>query len=124
MSSVFDILTFALMWFAFGANGPEHQSLFQSGWFVEGLLSQTLIVHMIRTRRIPFLQSRAGWPLLLATLAIMILGIVMVMGPYAHYFKLEALPLAYFGALAAILLGYMGLTQWMKGFYSRRYGWQ
>ncbi len=124
VSSVFDILTFALMWFVFGANGPEHQSLFQSGWFVEGLLSQTLIVHMIRTRRIPFLQSRAGWPLLLATLAIMVLGIVMVMGPYAHYFKLEALPLAYFGALAAILLGYMGLTQWMKGFYSRRYGWQ
>ncbi|WP_163602562.1 cation transporting ATPase C-terminal domain-containing protein, partial [Klebsiella pneumoniae] len=45
-SSIFDITTFALMWFVFAANSPEHQSLFQSGWFIEGLLSQTLVVHM------------------------------------------------------------------------------
>ena len=58
ISSIFDIATYALMWYVFQANAPEHQTLFQSGWFVEGLLSQTLIVHMIRTRRIPFLQPR------------------------------------------------------------------
>ncbi len=60
ISSIFDILTFCLMWWVFHANTPEHQTLFQSGWFVVGLLSQTLIVHMIRTRRIPFIQSRAA----------------------------------------------------------------
>ncbi|KAB2472077.1 HAD-IC family P-type ATPase, partial [Enterobacter hormaechei] len=74
ISSIFDILTFCLMWFVFHANTPEHQTLFQSGWFVVGLLSQTLIVHMIRTRRIPFIQSRAAWPLIVMT------GIVMALG--------------------------------------------
>ncbi len=60
ISSIFDILTFGLMWWVFHANTVEMQTLFQSGWFIEGLLSQTLIVHMIRTRRIPFVQSRAA----------------------------------------------------------------
>ena len=57
ISSIFDYATFALLWYVFGANAVANQSLFQSGWFVEGLLSQTLIVHMIRTRQIPFLQA-------------------------------------------------------------------
>ena len=57
ISSVFDIVTFLVMWNVFGANTVEKQSLFQSGWFVVGLLTQTLIVHMIRTQHIPFIQS-------------------------------------------------------------------
>ncbi len=65
ISSIFDILTFCLMWWVFHANTPETQTLFQSGWFVVGLLSQTLIVHMIRTRRVPFIQSCASWPLMI-----------------------------------------------------------
>ena len=77
ISSIFDIATYALMWYVFQANAPEHQTLFQSGWFVEGLLSQTLIVHMIRTRRIPFLQSRAAWPLMVMTLAVVCLGLFL-----------------------------------------------
>ena len=64
ISSVFDILTFLVMWHIFGADSTEHASLFQAGWFIEGLLSQTLIVHMIRTEKIPFIQSRASWPVL------------------------------------------------------------
>ncbi len=67
ISSIFDILTFGLMWWVFHANTVEMQTLFQSGWFIEGLLSQTLIVHMIRTRRIPFVQSRAARPLFAMT---------------------------------------------------------
>ncbi|MGE5385711.1 MAG: magnesium-translocating P-type ATPase [Betaproteobacteria bacterium] len=124
ISSIFDITTYLLMWFVFGANTPEHQTLFQSGWFIEGLLSQTLVVHMIRTRQVPFLQSRASWPLIGMTTATMLAGIFIVMGPLAHYFKLAPLPLSYFPWLGAILLGYMALTQTMKGFYSRRYGWR
>jgi len=124
LSSVFDISTFALMWYVFGADDPSRQTLFQSGWFVEGVLSQTLIVHLIRTRRIPFLQSRAAWPVVGMTLAVMALGIFLPMSPFASYFRLQALPLAYFPWLALILLGYVCLTQAMKGFYARRYGWQ
>jgi Mg2+-importing ATPase len=124
VSSVFDITTYAVMWFIFGANSPEHQTLFQSGWFVEGLMTQTLVVHMIRTRKIPFIQSRPATPLLLATLAIMAIGIFLPMGPYASYFKFEALPLHYFSILAVILVGYMLLTQAMKSFYARKFGWQ
>ena len=124
ISSIFDILTFCLMWFVFHANTPEHQTLFQSGWFVVGLLSQTLIVHMIRTRRIPFIQSRAAWPLIVMTGIVMALGIALPFSPLASYLQLQALPLSYFPWLVAILAGYMVLTQMVKGFYARRYGWQ
>lgn len=124
ISSVFDITTFALLWFVFGANSPDHQTLFQSGWFIEGLLSQTLIVHMIRTQKIPFLQSRAAWPLMGMTLVIMAVGILLPMSGVASYFKFQALPLWYFPCLLMILFGYAVLTQAMKGWYARRYGWQ
>ena len=124
ISSVFDITTYLVMWFVFSANTPEEQTLFQSGWFVVGLLTQTLVVHMIRTPKIPFLQSRPAMPLVVMTAAIMAVGIFIPMGPFAHYFKLQALPLGYFPILVAILLGYMTLTQLMKRFYTRRFGWQ
>jgi Mg2+-importing ATPase len=124
VSSVFDIITFCVMWFVFHADSPAQQTLFQSGWFIEGLMTQTLVVHMIRTRKIPFLQSRPGGALLATTALIMAIGIAIPMGPIAHYFKLQALPLGYFPILAAILVGYMLLTQWMKGYYTRRFGWQ
>lgn len=124
ISSIFDISTFALMWYVFDANTPDHQTLFQSGWFVVGLLTQTLIVHMIRTPKIPFLQSRAAMPLLVMTGLIMAVGIFLPMGPLAHYFKLQALPSLYFVFLPVILLAYMALTQAVKGFYIRRFGWQ
>ena len=124
ISSIFDILTFCVMWWVFQANVPEAQTLFQSGWFVVGLLSQTLIVHMIRTRRLPFIQSRAAWPLTVMTLLVIAVGIALPFSPLAGFLQLQALPLAWFPWLVAILAGYMTLTQWVKGFYSRRYGWQ
>ncbi|WP_183270881.1 magnesium-translocating P-type ATPase [Buttiauxella sp. A111] len=124
ISSIFDILTFCVMWWVFKANVPEMQTLFQTGWFVVGLLSQTLIVHMIRTRRIPFIQSRAAWPLMIMTLVVMVVGVSLPFTPLASYLQLQALPLSYFPWLIAILAGYMTLTQCMKGFFSRRYGWQ
>ena len=124
ISSIFDLLTFALMSFVFAANTPEQQSLFQSGWFVVGLLTQTLIVHMIRTAKIPFIQSRAATPLLVMTIVIMCVGIFLPMGPLASYLKLEALPLSYFFYLPFILIAYMCVTQWVKQMYIRRYGWQ
>ncbi|GLS02950.1 magnesium-translocating P-type ATPase [Chitiniphilus shinanonensis] len=124
LSSLFDIATYALMYFVFHASTPAHQTLFQSGWFIEGLLSQTLVVHLIRTRKLPFVQSRAAWPLLGMTLLIAAVGVFLPMGPLAHYFKLQPLPWTYFPWLAAILLGYVSLTQYAKSHYARRYGWQ
>lgn len=124
ISSIFDILTYCLMWFVFAATGPAQQTLFQSGWFIEGLLSQTLIVHLIRTRKLPFIQSRASWPLLLMTGVIVAVGIGLPMSPLADYFKLQALPLEYFPWLLVILTGYITLTQLVKGWFARRYGWQ
>ncbi|MGB6054643.1 MAG: magnesium-translocating P-type ATPase, partial [Burkholderiaceae bacterium] len=124
LSSLFDFATFALMWFVFGATTPAQQSLFQSGWFVVGLLTQTLIVHMIRTPKLPFLQSRAAAPLLAMTALIMVVGLWLPMGPLAGYFGLQPLPPLYFAFLPAILLGYMAVVQTMKRFYARRYGWQ
>ncbi len=124
ISSIFDMITFGLMWFVFSANTPEHQTLFQSGWFVVGLLTQTLIVHMIRTAQISFIQSRAATPLLIMTAVIMCIGIFLPMGPLASYLKLQALPLSYFLYLPLILGAYMCVTQWVKKIYIRRYGWQ
>jgi len=124
ISSIFDLLTYAMMWFIFSANTVEAQTLFQSGWFIVGLLTQTLIVHMIRTPKIPFFQSRAAAPLMVMTGLIMAIGIFLPMGPLAHYFKFQALPPLYFVLLPLILFAYMGLTQAMKGLYHRRFGWQ
>ena len=124
LSSVFDMLTFAMMWWVFGAQTPAQQTLFQSGWFVVSLLTQALIVHLIRSPKLPFIESRASLPLMAMTLAIVTVGLFLPMGPLAHYFKLQALPPLYFALLPLIVLGYMALTQAMKGFYRRRWGWQ
>ncbi|WP_294912160.1 magnesium-translocating P-type ATPase [Tatumella sp. UBA2305] len=122
VSSVFDVATFALMWHVFAAHSSESQSLFQSGWFVEGLLSQTLVVHMLRTRKVPFLQSCARWPVLLSTLVVVVIGIALPYSPLAVNFHLQALPLSYFPWLLLILAGYCLLSQTMKQLYSRRFG--
>ncbi len=122
VSSIFDITTFWLMWHVFGANAPEHQSLFQSGWFIEGLLSQTLIVHMIRTRRIPFVQSVAAAPVLGLTVAIMLVGMLLPFSTLGARIGMMPLPPVYFAWLALTLVSYCVLTQLMKLVYMRRYG--
>src|SRR4030095_10741406 len=96
ISSIFDIITFAVMWHVFGANTLEKQSLFQSGWFVVGLLTQTLIVHIIRTEKIPFLQSTAAPAVLAATAAAMGFGIWLPSSPLAPAIKLQPLPAGFF----------------------------
>ena len=121
-SSVFDIATYAVMWFVFGANSAASQSLFQSGWFIEGLLSQTLVVHMLRTEKIPFFQSCAALPVLLMTVVIVAVGIGIPFSPLGAMVGLQPLPWTYFPWLAAILFSYCLLAQGMKRFYIRRFG--
>jgi P-type Mg2+ transporter len=121
VSSVFDITTFCLMWFVFGANSPEHQSLFQSGWFVESLLSQTLIVHMIRTHKIPFIQSAAAPPVLILTGVVIAMGILIPFSPLGVSVGLRPLPATYFLWLVATLVAYGALTQVIKTIYIRNF---
>uniref|UniRef100_UPI0035C6840A magnesium-translocating P-type ATPase n=1 Tax=Serratia quinivorans TaxID=137545 RepID=UPI0035C6840A len=121
-SSIFDITTYALMWFVFAANSVEHQALFQSGWFIEGLLSQTLVVHMLRTQKIPFIQSTAALPVLLTTILVMALGIYLPFSPLGALVGLQPLPWEYFPWLAGTLISYCVVAQLMKRFYIRRFG--
>ncbi len=119
-SSVFDYTTYAMMWFVFKAVTPSHASLFQTGWFVESLLTQTLIIHVIRTNKVPFLQSRAAWPLTLTSLAIMAIGVWLPFSPFAEVLGFTRLPRLYWPLLLVTLLCYVLLTQWVKSWLLRR----
>jgi Mg2+-importing ATPase len=121
VSSLFDITTFYVMWHVFGANTPDLQGLFQSGWFIEGLLSQTLIVHMIRTQKIPFIQSRATFPVIASTVAVMLLAMLVPFTSFGQGIGLQALPMTYFGYLVVILLGYCIVVQIVKVAYIRAF---
>ncbi|MFE3293825.1 magnesium-translocating P-type ATPase [Rhodococcus sp. NPDC059234] len=122
ISSIFDISTFAVMWFVFAANSPEHAALFQSGWFIESLISQTLIVHMIRTQRIPFLQSRASWPVLVTTGLACAFALVFPFTGFGHALGLVSLPWTYFPWLVGTLVAYCVVTQIAKVAFIRRFG--
>lgn len=121
-SSIFDITTFALMWFVFGANNVDAQALFHSGWFIEGLLSQTLVVHMLRTQKIPFIQSTAAFPVIVMTLFVMAIGIYIPFSPLGTLIGLTPLPWSYFPWLIATLLSYCIVAQLMKRIYIKRFG--
>lgn len=132
MSSIFDYATFALMWFFFRTNSWLDPSLgiaqkdalarlFQTGWFVESLLTQTLIVHIIRTRRIPFFQSRASGPMLLTTLAIMAIGAWLPYSPLASSLGMTPLPAIYWAWIAGFLVLYSVLTHKVKTWFFKRF---
>lgn len=122
ISSIFDIVTFIVMVTVFKANVESMQGLFQAGWFIEGLLSQTLIVHMIRTKKVPFLQSRAAYPVLFLTMTIMVIGVTIPFTTLGTYLGFQVLPLSYYPWLIGILLCYCSLTQVVKKLYIKKYG--
>lgn len=120
-SSIFDYTTFFVMLAIFGcwnvatpAAAAHSMSLFQTGWFVESLLTQTLIIHVIRTNRIPFLQSIASWPLLVMSAVIMAIGIALPFTPVGSTLGFTPLPLLYWPILGVTLVCYVGLTQAVK----------
>ena len=121
ISSIFDYSTFAVLWYVFKANTDAHQAFFQSGWFVEGLLSQLLIVHLIRTQRVPFIQSYASLPIIVMTTLIVGIGIYVPFSVVGSMIGLVPLPGGYFGWLAATLLCYSLVTQFVKVWFIRRY---
>jgi Mg2+-importing ATPase len=120
ISSIFDYLTFWIMLAVFHAR--QNPALFHTGWFVESLFTQTLIIHVIRTNKIPFLQSRASWPLIAASVVIPAIGLWLSVSPVAPTLGFVALPALYWPLLAGMLLAYMLLTQGVKSWFHRRYG--
>lgn len=122
VSSIFDYATYFLMYYMFNAQTVAGASLFQSGWFVESLLSQTLIIHVIRTQRIPFIESRASLPLIMTSLVICALGIWLPFSPFATALGFTSLPLRYWLILAAMLAAYIVLTHIAKTWFYRRFG--
>jgi Mg2+-importing ATPase len=120
ISSIFDYTTFFVMLWIFNCWDPSRASLFQTGWFVESLMTQTLIIHVIRTNKIPFIQSRASWALTATTLSIMALGIWLPYSPLASALGFTHLPPLYWPILMLTLLCYMGLTQIMKVWLLRK----
>ena len=136
-SSVFDIATFLLMYFVIcpaftggelytsltnPASRALYVSVFQTGWFVESMWSQALVIHMLRTPKLPFVQSRAAAPVTLLTLAGSCAVTVIPFTPLGRVLGFTALPAAYFLWLAAIVAGYMLLATAVKKSYVRRYG--
>jgi Mg2+-importing ATPase len=133
ISSIFDYATYALMWFVFGCNqylspllGEGQRSyfeqLFQTGWFVESLLTQTLIVHIIRTRRIPFFQSRASLPMTVTTILIMLFASWLPYSPLAATFGLVPLPAVFWLWISGFLLTYSILTHTVKVWFHKKFG--
>lgn len=121
ISSIFDILTFFAMWFIFKANTIATQGLFQTGWFVMGLLSQTLVVHMIRTEKVPFIQSRAKKPVIVLTSLVMALAVILPFTTFGMSLGFEALPKMYFLVITLLLIGYCVLVQIVKKLYIKKY---
>ena len=141
ISSIFDYTTYCLMWFFFkcgnlglmpppgiAAHFPAHPdadhtyaaALFSTGWFVESLMTQTLIVHVIRTNLLPFVQSRASWQLTLTTFAIMGIGAWLPFSPFGQFLGFVPLPWQYWPFLLLTLLCYVGLTQLIKTWLIRK----
>jgi len=142
ISSIFDYTTYLVMWFVFKCKdlnlappaalahrfvnaAPDNTyaaALFHTGWFVESLMTQTLIIHVIRTSLIPFIQSRASWQLSVTTVLIMVVGAYIPYSPLAPALGFVPLPPLFWPILLATLVCYVGLTQLIKMQLARK-GW-
>jgi len=120
ISSIFDYTTFLVMLYVFGCWDPARASLFQTAWFVESLITQTLIIHVIRTNKLPFIQGRASWPLTVTTILVMAVAIWLPYSPVATALGFTSLPPLYWPILGVTLLCYVVLTQCVKMWLLRR----
>jgi Mg2+-importing ATPase len=122
LSSLFDIFTFFILYFVFKANSSLTQSTFQTGWFIVGLLTQTLIVHLIRTAKIPFIQSRASKPVIISTIIVSVIGIIIPFTLLGAGLDMVRMPVLFYPWLIAIILCYSVAVQILKNIYIKKYG--
>jgi len=141
ISSIFDYTTYCLMWFYFKCDNPHllpsgalaahfanvtnpdktySAALFHTGWFVESLMTQTLIIHVIRTNLIPFVQSRASWQLTMNTILIMGIGAALPFSPLAQFLGFVPLPWQFWPFLVVTLICYVALTQLVKAWLLKK----
>ncbi|MDD5527293.1 MAG: cation transporting ATPase C-terminal domain-containing protein, partial [Candidatus Omnitrophica bacterium] len=118
ISSIYDFLTYGVMLFIFHANA----SLFHTGWFIESLCTQTLVIYVIRTGKVPFLESRPSGFLVLTSLVIISIGMIIPFTPLAGPFGFTAPPPAYFAVLFFIVLTYLFLVQGVKTWFIKKFG--
>ncbi len=116
ISSIFDFVTYAILLFVFRAS----IYFFHTGWVTESLIAQTLVIHIIRTAKIPFLQSMASGYLLLTSIVIILIGLSLPYSPLAKSFGFVQLPSLYYLCLLGIVLGYLSLVQIMKSYFVRK----
>ena len=119
ISSIFDFLTYGVMLFVFHANA----ALFHTGWFVESLCTQTLVIHIIRTSKIPFIESRPSRFLVFTSIFIVAIGIFITFSPLAKPFGFVALPSSYFLILIAMVIAYLFMVQAVKKWFTKKYGY-
>ena len=131
ISSIFDYATFGLMLWVYHCNVIQnegdastmhYQMLFQTAWFVESIITQTMIVHIIRTRRIPFFQSTASPFLLFTTALIMAIGGYLPYSPLAKSLGMVPLPLSFWGFMLLFIFLYSTLTHFVKVWYFNKFG--
>lgn len=121
ISSIFDYITYGIMWFVFSANTIEKAALFHTGWFIESILTQSLIIHIIRTNKIPFLESKPSLQLLLSSVIVSLAAIALVFSPFASALGFVELPPLYWMILPLILISYFALTQLVKTWYVKNF---
>ncbi|NLA53388.1 MAG: magnesium-translocating P-type ATPase [Clostridiales bacterium] len=121
LSSVFDILCFAILWWVMGFNSIATAPLFQAGWFVFGVVSQALVIYMIRTSRLPFIQSWPSWPLLVSTLLVSVIAVVIGFSQLATTIDMQMLPMSFTPWLIVVLVAYFISTQIVKTMYIKKY---
>ena len=121
ISTLLDMLCFAVLWFILKFNTVEHAVLFQTGWFCFGIISQTLIIHMIRTTKIPFIQSKSSKELLISTFIITIITIIITFTDFATIFDLQKLPPIYLLWGLGLMAVYILFIQLYKKIYVKRY---
>ncbi|GMH05920.1 hypothetical protein Nepgr_007760 [Nepenthes gracilis] len=115
--SLCDISTLLFLWFYYQANSALKMRFFRSALFVEGLLMQTLIIHLIRTKKVPFVQDVASWPVVCSTLVISAAGIALLSTPIGKVMGFISLPLTYYGFLLVLFIGYFTVGQAVKMLY-------
>jgi Mg2+-importing ATPase len=121
ISTILDIMCFLVLWFALKFNSVEKEELFQTGWFMFGIISQTLIIHMIRTNKIPFAQSSPSKRLIFSTLLITVVTLIIGFTGIAEMFSLAQLPYTYIVWLLVLLVIYGGIIQGVKNIYMTKY---
>ena len=117
MSSIFDIFCFIILWYVLKYNTIEQAILFQTGWFMFGIISQTLIIHMIRTAKVPYIQSKPSKQLVISTLAVTIITLIIGFSKIATVFSLAVLDSQYMIWLTVLIAGYAITVQFVKTIY-------